>query len=100
MTLDAIFLALTVPARSGWHAPQFVEDALSTLKWFVPGKERHYTLHLDEGNQEVVQEMEALLAGWYHLFSESSGNAIRLSHLVSCLCLLSLIVAFLWTGDR
>jgi hypothetical protein len=44
MTLDAIFLALTIPARSGWHASRFVEEALSKLPWLVPGKERNYAL--------------------------------------------------------
>ncbi len=63
MTLDAIFLALTIPARSGWHASRFVEEALTALPWCFPRKERHFTLHLHKGDLEVVQEMEALLEG-------------------------------------
>jgi Na+:H+ antiporter, NhaA family len=60
-TVAGVFLALTIPARSESRTSRFVEEAFSTLQRFVPGGERHYTLHLDEGNQEVVQGMEALL---------------------------------------
>jgi hypothetical protein len=55
---------------------------------------------LDEGNQEIVQEMEALLERVDLLFSESSGNSIRGSHLGSSFCLVSLIEGFPWTIDR
>lgn len=55
---------------------------------------------LDEGNQEIVQEMKALLERVELLFSESSGNSIRGSHLGSSLCSVSLIEGFLWTIDR
>jgi Ni2+-binding GTPase involved in maturation of urease and hydrogenase len=55
---------------------------------------------LNEENQEIVQEMEALLERVDLLFSESSGNYIRGSHLGSSLCLVPLIEGFPLTTDR
>jgi len=59
--IAGVFLALSIPARSGWNTSRFAEVARVALRRFVPEGNRPYSLHLSEQNQAVVAELEGLL---------------------------------------